>query len=505
MKKQQVIRIKEEAGRCLLCHEPACSGACPHGIDICRIVRALNFENRVGARRRLPSVHYCENCDAPCVQACRRGKMDVPVRVKDLFCDLYALHMDIPENRVDLAIDFCGVHCENPFFLSSSVVGSNYDMVAKALTMGWGGVCFKTISLLDIREASPRFAALAKEGRSFVGFKNIEQLSDHTYEENLEFLRRLKRDFPGKVLIASIMGRNEEEWTRLAADMETAGADMIECNFSCPQMVEEGLGAEIGESPELVARYTAAVRKGTRLPVLAKMTPNINHMEIPAKAAVAAGSDGVAAINTIRSIMNIDLDSFLSEPGVNGQSIEGGYSGKAVKPIALRFINEMRKEPALAEVPISGMGGIENWRDATEFLLMGCGNLQITTAVMQYGYRIIDDLKEGLSDYLALRGFTHVRDIVGRALTYIVSAEDLDRNSVQYPRFVRNDCIGCGRCYISCFDGGHQAIRLDTEGKPVLDVHKCVGCHLCILVCPIQAIEPGKRVQKKNKEEKPCY
>ena len=240
---------------------------------------------------------------------------------------------------------------------------------------------------MEIREASPRFSALSKEGRSFIGFKNIEQLSDHTYEENLDYLRRLKRDFPGKVIIASIMGRNETEWTRLAADMEAVGADMIECNFSCPQMAEEGLGAEIGENPELVARYTAAVRKGTRLPVLAKMTPNINRMEIPAKAAVAAGADGIAAINTIRSIMNIDLDSF--------------------------------------------MGGIENWRDALEFLLMGCGNLQITTAVMQYGYRIIDDLKEGLSDYLALRGFTRVQDVVGRALTHIVSAEDLDRNSMQ--------------------------------------------------------------------------
>ena len=409
--KQQVVRIKEEAGRCLLCHEPKCNAACPHGIDVGRIVRALNFENRVGARRRLPAAHYCENCDAPCIQACRRGKLDVPVRLKELFRDLYAIDVDVSKTQTDLSIDFCGVHCENPFFLSSSVVGSNYEMVAKALSMGWGGVCFKTISLLDIQEASPRFAALSKEGRSFVGFKNIEQLSDHTYEENLNFLRRLKRDFPEKVLIASIMGRNEEEWTRLAHDMEAVGADMIECNFSCPQMVGEGLGAEIGEKPELVARYTAAVRKGTKLPVLAKMTPNINHMEIPAKAAVAAGADGIAAINTIRSIMNINLESFMSEPRVNGQSIEGGYSGKAVKPIALRFINEMRKDPALADVPISGMGGIENWRDAMEFMLMGCSNLQVTTAVMQYGYRIIDDLKEGLGDYLALRGCGQGADV----------------------------------------------------------------------------------------------
>ena len=494
--KQQVMRIKEEAGRCLLCHEPNCSMVCPRGVDVGRIVRALNFENRVGARRRLPVIHYCENCVAPCINACRRERLDVPVRIKDLFCDLYDLHVEVPGGKVDLSVDFCGVHCENPFFLSSSVVSNNYDMVAKAFYMGWGGACFKTISLLDIREASPRLAALSKEGNSFIGFKNIEQLSDHTYDENLDYLRRLKRDFPSKVLIVSIMGRNDEEWTRLARDVEATGADIIECNFSCPQMEEEGLGAEIGENPELVARYTAAVRKGTKLPVLAKMTPNITHMEIPAKAAVAAGADGIAAINTIKSIMNINLETFLSEPRVNGQSMEGGYSGKAVKPIALRFINDMRKDPVLADVPISGMGGIENWRDAMEYLLMGCGNVQVTTSVMQYGYRIIDDLIEGLSDYLALRGFTRVQEIVGRALTYIVSADELDRSSIQYPRFLRSQCIGCGRCYISCYDGGHQAIRLGKDNKPLLDVNKCVGCHLCLLVCPAQAIEEGKRVKK---------
>lgn len=165
--KQQVIRIKEEAGRCLLCHEPKCNEACPHGIDVGRIVRALNFENRVGARRRLPVVHYCENCDAPCMQACRRGKLDVSVRLKDLFRDLYALNVEVPETQADLSIDFCGVHCENPFFLSSSVVGSNYEMVAKALSMGWGGVCFKTISLLDIQEASRVLRPCPKKGVPF--------------------------------------------------------------------------------------------------------------------------------------------------------------------------------------------------------------------------------------------------------------------------------------------------------------------------------------------------
>ena len=490
-------RIAAEAGRCLLCSEPACTKHCDRGLDAGRIIRALNFENYTGAVR-LWGEHSCENCDASCEAACRRGRMDYPVHIRDLMSDLETMARDIsvPEKQPDLSVEFCGVKCENPFFLSSSVVGSNYEMVAKAFRMGWAGVSFKTISRLDINEASPRFAALEKEGRPFVGFKNIEQLSDHPYEENLETLRRLKHDFPTKVIIASIMGRNVMDWSQIAHDVEEAGADIIECNFSCPQMVGEQLGSEIGIDPSLVWMYTRAVRRSTSLPILAKMTPNITYIAEPAKAAIDSGAQGIAAINTIKSIMNINLDSFVSEPDVQGKCSPGGYSGKAVKPIALRFIYDLQNDPALSVYPVSGMGGIETWRDAAEFIAMGCGSLQVTTAVMQYGYRIIEDLKEGLADYLAQNGMNSVSELVGRALPNVVEAHDLERNTIEYPKFHLNECIACGRCYLSCYDGGHQAIILKENGTPQMDVSKCVGCQLCRLICPTGAITAGKRVPK---------
>jgi dihydropyrimidine dehydrogenase (NAD+) subunit PreA len=399
--------------------------------------------------------------------------------------------------KKDLSIEFCGIKCENPFFLSSSVVASNFEMCAKALEMGWAGVVFKTIGFYIPKEVSPRFDTIGKEGTPFIGFKNLEQISDHPLEENLAFLKKLKEKYPNKIIVSSIMGETEEEWTELARLSEEAGVDIIECNFSCPQMAVGSMGSDVGQNPELVKSICEATRKGTKLPILAKMTPNIGNMEIPAIASIEGGATGIAAINTIKSITRLNLDNYSAYPIINGKSSVSGYSGKAIKPIALRFINDIAQHEKLKSVPISGMGGIENWEDAVEFILLGSSNLQITTSVMQYGYRIIDDLIEGLSYYMEEKGYDKVEDLVGRGLSNIVNADKLDRNYIIYPDFKDDECIGCGRCYISCFDGGHQAISWEkVKRKPILLEESCVGCHLCSNVCPVSAITLGKKEYK---------
>lgn len=401
--------------------------------------------------------------------------------------------------KKDISITFCGVKFDNPFCLSSSPVGNCYDMCAKAYDSGWGGVVFKTIGFFIAYEVSPRFDYIAKEDTPFIGFKNMEQIAEHPLDENLAMLRRLKQNYPQKVLIASIMGQNEQEWEALAKLVEEAGADMIECNFSCPQMTSHAMGSDVGQSPQLVEKYCRAVKRGSALPLLAKMTPNLATMCDVAIAAKKGGADGIAAINTVKSITNLDLNSKIGLPIINGKSSVSGYSGKAVKPIALRFIQEMRSHPELKDFPISGIGGIETWSDAVEFILLGSGTLQVTTAIMQYGYRIIDDLISGLSHYMGDQGIDSLEDLVGEANKNMIPAEELDRSYIVFPEINIANCVGCGRCYISCYDGAHQAIEWDEiSHKPRCNKNKCVGCQLCNLVCPVKCISLGEVRFKAN-------
>ena len=315
--------------------------------------------------------------------------------------------------KKDLSIDFLGVKCENPFFLSSSPVGSNYEMCAKALEAGWGGIYYKSISVYIPDECSPRFDIVTKEDTPWMGFKNMEQTSDKPIEVNLDYMRRLKEDYPDKVIVASIMGSNDEEWAYLAKAVTETGIDLIECNFSCPQMTSSTMGSDVGTRPELVKHYCEIVTANTHLPVIAKMTPNITNMEIPAIAAVEGGAKGLAAINTVKSITNVDVDLNVGMPVVNGKSSVSGYSGAAVKPIALRFVSDLKHDPKLINIPLSGMGGVETWKDALEFILLGCENVQCTTAIMQYGYRIVEDMISGLSHYMERNGIDRVQDLVG--------------------------------------------------------------------------------------------
>ena len=486
---------------CALCENAPCDSACPK-LDPSGLLRSIWLRNEQGAVSRLPRDNPCTDCASPCERACvRAGQVPIRGLINRLYWQVKPeVETPVPSDEHRLRSDLCGIPLENPFLLASSVVASTYDMCARAFEAGWGGISFKTICSLDIHEASPRYSAVTGADGSIVGFKNIEQLSDHSVAENMEIFRRLKVKYPTKFILASIMGRDEAEWGELARQCEANGADAIELNFSCPNMAEGGLGSDIGQVPELVERFTAAAKHACGIPVLAKLTPNVAIMSPAGKAARRGGADGIAAINTIKSVMQLNIHTFISSPSIHGQSAVGGYSGNAVKPIALRFVSELAANPALPGMHISGMGGVETWQDALEFLLLGSRSIQVATAVMQYGYRIIDDLKEGLNLYLAEKGFDSVGQVVGLGLDALhANTDTLERDTVLFPRFIREKCIGCGRCEISCADGGHQAIRLNDQRRPVLNGKRCVGCHLCALVCPEGAIvSSGKRVLPKR-------
>lgn len=495
-----MLHINEEAARCLLCENAPCSKASKHG-DIARAIRAIRFDNQQNAWRWFAD---CTEDDfAAAEKACIH--YDKPIRISELAKAVEAeTDPAKPRPKLEelpsLELNFCDITCENPFFLASSAVCTNYEMVARAFEAGWAGVFYKTICKQDIHEVSPRFDAVGKEGTPFVGFRNMEQLSENPYEMDFDILRRLKQNYPTKIVVASIMGQIEEEWVELAKMAEAAGCDAVELNFSCPQMRLAGMGSDVGQNSELVTFYTAYVKNAVKIPVIPKMTPNITHMTPVAMAAYFAGAHGISAINTIKSVTMSPLAE------VSDKKTVSGYSGKAVKPIALRFILEIAANPIIYKagiekhMDISGIGGIETWRDALEFIQLGCRNVQVCTAVMQYGYRIIDDLKLGLQTYMYERGITELKKLVKEQLPRFVTPTDLDRDTMVFPKIDRERCIGCGRCHVSCQDGGHQAIEFGEDRKPHINGKKCVGCHLCRLVCPTGAIGLAQRMEKPKKQ-----
>ena len=490
-----MMHIHEEAARCLLCENAPC------GANVARAIRAIRFDNASNAWRWWGDMTEEELAAAE--KACIH--YDRPIRIAELksACendanDGMSAAKPLNDELPSLEINFCDMVCENPFFLASSAICTNYDMVSRALEVGWAGVFYKTICKQDIREVSPRFDAVRKGGTSFVGFRNMEQLSENPYEMDFDILHRLKVNYPTKRIIASIMGQTEEEWIELAKMAEDAGCDAVELNFSCPQMKLSGLGSDIGQNNELVLAYTAFVSEAVKIPVIPKMTPNVKSLDKASMACYFGGAKGISAINTIKSItMSKDAE-------VSGKITVSGYSGKAVKPIALRMIYEMTGNPILHKagiekhMDISGIGGIETWRDALEFIQLGCRNVQVCTSVMEYGYRIIDDLKLGLQTYMQERGITELKKLIGEALPKVAMPSDLDRETMVFPKVDRDKCIGCGRCYISCMDGGHQAISFGEDRQPRIIGTKCVGCHLCRLVCPTNAMGMAKRMSKKQ-------
>lgn len=400
---------------------------------------------------------------------------------------------------MSLNIRFAGIEFLNPFTLASAPPTTTGDMILRAFDAGWGGAIIKTVGPVGehVENVSPRFASLNVGNRRMFGFENIELISDRPLEVWLEECRRIKDRYPQHVLIASIMaaGGAEGDWKELTRLFQDAGVDMIECNLGCPHgMPERGMGAACSQNPDITAAITRWVSSVARIPVIIKLSPNVTDITVPGGAAVANGAHALSAINTVNALMGVDIEDFTLRPDVMGKTSYGGYSGAAVKPIALRAVSDLaRKYPG---VGISATGGIASWRDAVEFLALGATNLQICTEVMLRGFGIIDDLQKGLESYLERKGFSSVQEIVGLALPNLMDHSKLDAS--YRPKAIIDDsrCIKCDKCYTACQDSAYQAIDLPhpfgtpikERGVPTVQLDRCTGCSLCSHVCPVDCI-----------------
>lgn len=384
----------------------------------------------------------------------------------------------------DLTSNFAGIESPNPFWLASAPPTNMGSMVERAFDAGWGGAVWKTLGE-PIVNVSSRLAAIDNGNNRMMGLNNIELITDRPLDVNLKEIYECKKKYPNHAVIVSLMVESKREaWHEIVKKAQDTGADGFELNFGCPHgMSERGMGSAMGQVPEYTCMVTEWVKEVSDLPVIVKLTPNITNINYPAEAAVKGGADALSLINTINSVIGVDIDTMIPHPNVNGMAAHGGYCGPAVKPIALNMVSELTRNAEVG-VPISGIGGISDWRDATEFLLLGATNVQVCTAVMHYGYRIVEDMIDGLNNYLDEKGFESVNDIIGKSTQKVTDWGQLDLNYEVVARVNNENCVKCNLCYVACEDGAHQCFSFDDEKYPVVDEEECVGCNLCALVCP---------------------
>ena len=430
----------------------------------------------------------------------------------------------------DLSTRFMGISTPNPFWLASAPPTNTGEQIMRAFDAGWGGAVWKTIGEPVVNTAS-RYSSVDWSGQRMMGLNNIELISDRSVAQNCREIAEVKKRYPKHTVIASLMVESKREaWHEIVKRAEDAGADGLELNFGCPHgMSERGMGAAVGQVPEYSCSITEWAKEAARTPVMVKLTPNVTDIRAIARAAKKGGADALSAINTINSITGIDLDTLTPRPNVGGMSAHGGYCGPAVKPIALHMVQQIASDPEV-RLPVSGIGGIQGWRDAAEFILLGCGTVQVCTAAMHYGYRIVEDMADGLSSWMDEKGYRTLDDFRGLSLPRVTEWKHLDLNFKIVARIDTAKCIGCDLCYVACWDGAHQCIhhegsreppaalqgrsrasvtvtpiaKLDAghaNGKgrvartPVVDEEECVGCNLCSLVCPVDGCITMTQVQ----------
>lgn len=388
----------------------------------------------------------------------------------------------------DLRTNLAGIKSPNPFWLASAPPTNSGYQIMKAFDAGWGGAVWKTLGV-PVVNVSSRYGSVNYRDNRMVGFNNIELITDRPLADNLREIEEVKKRFPDHAVIASLMVESREEWHQIVKDVENAGSDGIELNFGCPHgMCERGMGSAVGQEPKVLKTIVSWVMEVARIPVIVKLTPNISDITRPAVAAKEGGANAISLINTIQSIVGVDIDKFVPYPIVDGKSTNGGYCGPAVKPIALNMLKNCAQHPGV-NIPISGIGGVENWRDAVEFILLGATSVQVCTAVMHYGFGIIRELVAGLERYMDEKGFAKLDDFRGKALPNVLHWEDLNLKYKIVANINKEKCIGCQLCYTACEDGAHQAIGLSSDPadrKPFIIEENCVGCNLCSLVCPVE-------------------